>query len=691
MVGLWSSSVRGGSPSTPPRFDDLDSFLLDPHPDFDPIKEWLVDFDHAQMSGDDAKGENPNGVDPSGVLGDDCPVSDESGSKRGYLGVQTEVSGLLIDEKMKNVSLVEDLDGGHAYSCLEMIGDKDNAEKAMDNGGGEKEKADECPEGVKGSEIAEDYVVSDPVKVAHESDEESSETESDNSDDDDDSSSQQSSSSSDDEEEEEKDDDDKGDDNDGNDTEKVRVMDEAVDFEEGEIVGSDDDEGNMKGPIKSKHEIEVLPPVPKIDIQLEPHHQTLPVGVILSILGDRVIVEGLEKHNPLNEGSILWITESRIPLGLVDEVFGPVKCPYYVIRYNSDKELPAGISVGTAVSFVMQFANHILNEKELYRKGYDASGDNDEELADEIEFSDDEKEAEYRRSLRQSKRGNDDRQHNRKPFVDRKRTNLKDAGIQKEMVPVMRHPPASLGQSWHGTSNILQVPTNADTYGCSSSAGVGSSCISAPAMVPTVSLPPAMSLAFPLAPAMTPVVPPAAPMGSYLIDQSQQLLRQQQNVVWPTGCPPQLQQSLGIQGGFGTFMMQSQQMGYNNYPQQYQNQSFNFYPNAVPPQQQFLPNTGLAPNSLWLGGPVNPSLGAMPYLPTGQGSFGQVPYGCGNMQAQGISGFPSGQSNGEQPPTQGGGNPPVQFNPGNSSFRGRKPHQRGGRHFFGRGGRSRNG
>nr|CAD1839290.1 unnamed protein product [Ananas comosus var. bracteatus] len=173
----------------------------------------------------------------------------------------------------------------------------------------------------------------------------------------------------------------------------------------------------MKGPVRSKHEIEVLPPVSKIEVHLEPHHQTLPVGVISSMLGDRVIVEGLEKHNPLNEGSILWISESRKALGLVDEIFGPVKNPYYVVRYNSDKELPAGISAGTPVSFVPEFANHILNEKELYKKGYDASGENDEELNDEVEFSDDEKEAEYRKSLRQAKRGaNDRQQHGNRKF-----------------------------------------------------------------------------------------------------------------------------------------------------------------------------------------------------------------------------------------------------------------------------------
>ncbi|ONK78208.1 uncharacterized protein A4U43_C02F15660 [Asparagus officinalis] len=123
---------------------------------------------------------------------------------------------------------------------------------------------------------------------------------------------------------------------------------------------------------------------------------------VVMILSNRVIVEGSEKHSSLNEGSILWITETRLPLGRIDEIFGPVKNPFYVVRYNSDDEVPQGISIGVAISFVVDFANHILNEKYLYENGYDASGIDDEEAADEVEFSDDEKEAEYKRSLRQT-------------------------------------------------------------------------------------------------------------------------------------------------------------------------------------------------------------------------------------------------------------------------------------------------
>ncbi|OMO88527.1 H/ACA ribonucleoprotein complex, subunit Gar1/Naf1 [Corchorus capsularis] len=160
---------------------------------------------------------------------------------------------------------------------------------------------------------------------------------------------------------------------DGTDSSDYDEEDEETDEEDEEDEDSyeeyeeDDDDDAGPGPIKSKNELEII--------------------------GTKVIVEGREKHNPLNEGSILWITIDRSPLGLVDEIFGPVTNPYYVVRYDSEIEVPAGIQEGTSISFVPEFANHVLNDSNLYKKGYDASGENDEELSDPAEFSDDEKEA----------------------------------------------------------------------------------------------------------------------------------------------------------------------------------------------------------------------------------------------------------------------------------------------------------
>ncbi|XP_078432715.1 uncharacterized protein LOC144704242 [Wolffia australiana] len=267
--------------------------------------------------------------------------------------------------------------------------------------------------------------------------------EGDDEDEDDPASSSSSSSSSSSEEEEEEEDDDDDDEDDGDDDEeeekdvggenkkkkkkKKKKSEGVVDLEDGEIgdvefeealMSSDEEQAGPKGPIKSKNEIEDLPAVPPVIATLEPHHQTFAVGIVSSIVGCRVIVEGVEQHSPLNEGSILWVSSTRSPLGFVDEIFGPVKNPYYIVRFNSATEIPAGLTTGTAISFATEFAGHVLNLPSLYKKGYDASGEHDEELDEDAEFSDDEKEAEYRRSLRPAKA----RQRNSEPphFIQKK-------------------------------------------------------------------------------------------------------------------------------------------------------------------------------------------------------------------------------------------------------------------------------
>ncbi|OIT29595.1 PREDICTED: uncharacterized protein LOC109211155 [Nicotiana attenuata] len=223
----------------------------------------------------------------------------------------------------------------------------------------------------------------------------------------------------------------------------------AMELEEGEIQTSDvdvdemvawsedeEEDSGVKGPIRSKNELPVLPPVPIVNATLLPHHQTLPVGVVSAILGAQVVVEGVEKHNPLSDGSILWITESRSPLGIVDEIFGPVKNPYYIVRYNSESEVPAEINQGTLISFVPEFANHVLNDGSLYKKGYDASGENDEEVSADEEFSDDEKEAEYKRILKMKKRGtNDEKVGNKKKDKKKFRNRSQNSKCEQAMKP----------------------------------------------------------------------------------------------------------------------------------------------------------------------------------------------------------------------------------------------------------------
>uniref|UniRef100_A0A452ZGY9 H/ACA ribonucleoprotein complex non-core subunit NAF1 n=1 Tax=Aegilops tauschii subsp. strangulata TaxID=200361 RepID=A0A452ZGY9_AEGTS len=448
--------------------------------------------------------------------------------------------------------------------------------------------------------------------------------------------------------------------------------------------------------------LSVLPPVPKIEVQLEPHHKALPVGTITAIMGERVIVEGSVEHSPLTEGSILWITESRTPLGIVDEIFGPVKNPYYLVRYNSAEEVPAGISAGTTVCFVAEFADHILNMKELYAKGYDESADHDEE-ADEPEFSDDEQEAEYKRSLRLVKRQTDRPHDSKKPSGDKKRAQTRGAGFRNDMPPRTHDTPTSGHQSQRRFHRSDMATAVADST--TRQTGPQNFPMSAPTMLPSISMNHAMPSPVQL----------ANQMGSCFINPQQ--FSQQPNMVWPGGLPPPGQPNMGVDGAaLAANIMQNILMGANQFQQYLQNQNFGGFPNGMPmAQQQFMPGSTMSANMMPFGGPpVNHPFGQASQFPMGQGNFGQFPHmanrgpPAGFPNTQGFGRFPSQHEDGDQPPgnanMQGhgrlpsphgdGGQPPMQFNSGhfnqgNSSFRGRRPQQRGGRHSPGRGGGSR--
>ncbi|CAL9093794.1 unnamed protein product [Musa textilis] len=449
--------------------------------------------------------------------------------------------------------------------------------------------------------------------------------------------------------------------------------------------GSDAEEQVVRGPIKSKNELEVLPSVPQVEITLKPHHQTIPMGVISSVLGNRVIVEGSVNHNPLNEGSILWITETRTLLGIIDEIFGPVKKPYYVVRYNSENDVPTGITDGTAVSFVIEFANYVL-DKNICNKGYDASGENDEEITNEVEFSDDEKEVEYRRSMRQAKRGPDDRKHVKlKNDTRKKKTNFKGAGVQKGMVSPIPDYLEAPKQPFPGVRGPFLAPSGAckSDFGKSSSLQSAYTCENASPMLPTIARADTFVVTSP-SHQLTQQPNPSLGHGVSCLQQPNAFLaggmpmpfQQHQNALWPLATPTQQQmnaivthgmslqrQQVAAMAGFQLNCLPSQQLGAGAYLCQHQIPGFSDYSNRMPSQQQIFPMLGIP----WIGGSLNSSTGLMPPVPVpqaGQASLVRTEQGVSDQL------FPA---------TDQGG---MLFNPGSSSIRGRMPLQRGGRHSF---------
>ncbi|XP_045802917.1 H/ACA ribonucleoprotein complex non-core subunit NAF1-like [Trifolium pratense] len=351
---------------------------------------------------------------------------------------------------------------------------------------------------------------------------------------------------------------------DENELEEGEIVDSEVnvndDSEEITSWGSDDsDDDQSRGRChRLSNELEDLPWIPPVNVNLGPHHKMLPVGVVTSIVGAKVIVEGVEKHAPLNEGSILWITERQTPLGLIDEIFGQVTSPYYVVRYNSKNYVPEGICKGTLVSFVAEFVNHVLDDKDLYEKGYD------EGLSDETEFSDDEKEDEYKKRQKQNKRATNNR--NPKTMVN----NRKKFPPNNVSVPTMPVAPATPLVA-HGHCRPPMPGTGQDFFGAAH--GHSSSL-------------PSTGQGFSGTPNLNPPFPPVNG-GPNLVTTG----------VLPNGVPLPPQQSVMPANGFPT-------NGVSWHPENTQF-SHQLPTQGIPYQQQFNPSHRFPPPNAYPGGQPN--------------------------------------------------------------------------------------
>lgn len=365
---------------------------------------------------------------------------------------------------------------------------------------------------------------------------------------------------------------------------------------------------------------------------------------MLQVIGAQVIVEGVEKHNPLNEGSILWITETKSPLGLIDEIFGPVKHPYYVVRYNSETEIPNGILAGTLTSYVPEFADHVLNRKDIYNKGYDASGANDEEMSDEAEFSDDEKEAEFKKMQKMTKRG----------MNEQKPGNNKNTKKGKNKVGSWKNQPASQQTP---PVNRAQASSNEHQHNFFPASGQGLAT-------------------------GTGLIPP------FLAGAQTTGFNIPMNGVWPNGMPCQQPHGALFSNGFPATSVPWLSHNSNPHPSQMP------VPNALPIYQQVDPGQRLLSAAGLQGGLFNAF---------GQSTHGQVflqnnlnqtmlgmalqgPHFQPTMNAgeQGI--FPNGlglQVHQNYNVPQSNAEASNQFNMGTSSTRGRQPNRRGGGRFAG--------
>lgn len=168
--------------------------------------------------------------------------------------------------------------------------------------------------------------------------------------------------------------------------------------------GGEDGDKVPKGPIKTQNELDAT--FTKPDINITPEMTVVELGSIDNIVGNLALVKAKTsgEFRVLESGSLLCLAD-RTVVGEVFEPLGRVHAPMYSVGFPQQADIDAlGITKGTTIYYVEQHSTYVFTEAIQKLKGSDASNMHDEEVfGEEIEFSDDEAEAEYKRNLKQAR------------------------------------------------------------------------------------------------------------------------------------------------------------------------------------------------------------------------------------------------------------------------------------------------
>lgn len=165
------------------------------------------------------------------------------------------------------------------------------------------------------------------------------------------------------------------------------------------------DIGASKAPLRTLNEKpDEIVPKPNVTITADMKVQEL--GDVENLVENLVLIKAKTsgEYQVLETGSVLCLGDRSV-IGVVAETLGRVHQPYYSVRFtNAGGIAEAGISKGTMIFYSEQHSTTVFTQPLKAFKGSDASNLHDEEVADdEIEFSDDEAEAEYKKRQKQQK------------------------------------------------------------------------------------------------------------------------------------------------------------------------------------------------------------------------------------------------------------------------------------------------
>lgn len=235
----------------------------------------------------------------------------------------------------------------------------------------------------------------------------------------------------------------------------------GVTVEEGPEVEDEDEEPSPEGAIKSKHEMDEEP-IPELPdgYEIDSNAKLTEIGVIKSAFENNIVIHsiGSGEKRVLKEGSILCL-EDRTLIGTLCEVFGKLENPFYRVslpasRHAQFDELKERIG---EKAFIVVPEAHWIDTFELKKiKGTDASNGYDEELSeDEQEFSDDEKEALYKRAKKERRKNKNADIKDLREKVESGTYKKPKAQRQSKQYPKMQ-PPVGMTQHGYRSRNSRQ-------------------------------------------------------------------------------------------------------------------------------------------------------------------------------------------------------------------------------------------
>ncbi|KAF2739357.1 NAF1-domain-containing protein [Polyplosphaeria fusca] len=163
---------------------------------------------------------------------------------------------------------------------------------------------------------------------------------------------------------------------------------------------------------------EVAEEYKKPDIPMTEDTKITYLGAVESVVDNLILIKANVSgdYQVLSQGSPLCL-ENRTIIGEVSETLGRVREPRYSLGFPNASEIASlGIAKDTKVFYVDEHSGFVFTEPLRKQKFTDASNLHDEETND-VEFSDDEKEAEFKRSQKEAKRAKIDagREHQDAP------------------------------------------------------------------------------------------------------------------------------------------------------------------------------------------------------------------------------------------------------------------------------------